>query len=140
MHMKLENQNAQLVKTGVAVLDDVLGGGLAKKRIYLLGGTPGAGKTTLSLQFLLEGVKQKESCLYITMSESKEELERVPKSHGWDLSNVHIFELISDEYLKAGGPNTFFHPSEIKMGETNQAILDEIKRINPSRVVIDSLA
>ncbi len=138
--MKLENQNAQLVKTGVTGLDIVLGGGLAKSRVYLLEGTPGAGKTTLSLQFLLEGVKQKESCLYITMSESKEELENVAESHGWDLSGVHIFELISDEYLKAGGPNTFFHPSEIEMGETNQAILDEIKRINPSRVVIDSLS
>lgn len=129
------------LKTGSAGLDDILNGGLPANRVYLVEGDPGTGKTTLALKFLLEGVVQGESVLYVTLSETKEELLAVAKSHGWSLDGVEIYELIpSEESLKTESQYTIFHPSEIELSETTNAVLEEVERIQPRRVVFDSLS
>jgi circadian clock protein KaiC len=89
--------NIERSKTGVPGLDDILNAGLIRNRLYLLSGAPGAGKTTLALQYLLEGVSRGEKCLYITLSETKEELLAGAESHGWSLDGIEIVELIADE-------------------------------------------
>ena len=128
-------------KTGVAGLDEVLCGGLPRNRLYLIQGMPGVGKTTLALQFLLEGVRQGEPVLYITLSETKEELLEVADSHQWDLSGVTLFELSAlEERLKGEVDTTFFHPSEIELQRTTQAYLEEVERVKPIRLVFDSLS
>ena len=122
-------------------MDDVLCGGLPRNRIYLIQGDPGVGKTTLALQFLLEGARLGETSLYITLSETEEELEMVAESHGWDLKKIHLFELSSvQENLKSETESTFFHPSEVELNRTTKALLDEVERVNPVRVVFDSLS
>lgn len=127
--------------TGVAGLDDVLGGGFPRNRIYLVQGDPGVGKTTLALQFLLEGVRGGETGLYITLSETREELESVADSHGWQLDQVELFELSSMQAALDGDvDNTFFHPSEVELNRTTDALLAQIERTNPTRVVFDSLS
>lgn len=130
-----------LASSGIAGLDIVLGGGFPKDHVYLVQGDPGAGKTTLSLQFLLEGVKQGEKGLYITLSETKRELQAVAQSHGWNLDEVEIHEqLVSEERLSEEEDTTLFHPSEIELGQTVARILEEVERVNPQRVVLDSLS
>src|SRR3954464_14484972 len=107
---KPESSEAFLaVRTGVSGLDDILSGGLPRNRIYLLHGDPGVGKTTLALQFLLEGMKEKEAVLYITLSETRNEIEAVAHSHGWSLEGISLFELASSEEM-ANTENTLFHP------------------------------
>jgi circadian clock protein KaiC len=134
-------QKSDLVKTGNANLDDILGGGLTKNRVYLLQGNPGAGKTTLSLQFLIEGARNGEQTLYLTLSESKDELLAVAQSHGWSLEDIEIFEILTpEEELVAQNQYTMYQPSEIQLGTTTAAILAEIERVKPSRVVLDSLS
>ena len=130
----------KIIKTGITELDDILGGGLTANRVYLLHGTPGSGKTTLSLQFLLAGVSHSEKVLYVTLSETRHELVAVAKSHGMSLSGIDIFELIADERdLDPESQYTMFQPSEIELNVTTRRIIDEIERVKPSRVVIDSL-
>jgi circadian clock protein KaiC len=124
--------------TGVAGLDDILGGGLPTDHIYLLDGEPGTGKTTLALQFLLDGMSHGERCLYVTLSESRSELTGVAESHGWDISGIEVFELsaaatIPDEY-------TLFHPAEVELQETMAAVFQVVATNNPGRVVFDSLS
>ena len=127
--------------TGVAGLDDILEGGFPANRVYLIEGDPGTGKTTLAVQFLLEGARQGESGLYITLSETKEELEGVAVSHGWNLDGINIYELTpAEDSLKTESQYTIFHPSEIELGETTSAVLKEVERTNPRRVVFDSLS
>ncbi|HUR45324.1 MAG TPA: ATPase domain-containing protein [Candidatus Saccharimonadales bacterium] len=139
MASKLER--AGLCRTGSKGLDDILGGGLPRHRLYLVEGDPGVGKTTLGLQFLLEGVKNKETCLYITLSETKDELEMVAKSHGWSLEGLHLFEFSAiEEQMKLHQGSTFFHPSEVELNQTTQTFLQEVERLNPDRVVFDSLS
>lgn len=129
------------VPTGIDGLDDILGGGLPANRLYLLQGDPGSGKTTLALQFLLEGVRQGEKVLYITLSETSEELNVIAASHGWSLAGIDLFELMaSDEYLRSESQNTIFHSAEVELTETTQALLDAVERIQPTRVVFDSLS
>ena len=129
------------VKTGVAELDDVLGGGLAPNRVYLLHGTPGSGKTTLSLQFLLEGARRGEKVLYITLSETRAELIAAATSHGLALDHIVIFELMSEDgEMDPDNQYTMFRPSEIELSRTTKALLDEVERVAPSRLVVDSLS
>lgn len=127
--------------TGIAGLDDILRGGLTKNRFYLIEGNPGVGKTTLAMQFLLEGIKRGEKCLYITLSETKEEIHAVAESHQWDLSGLSIFEVSAiEQQLMAESRNTLFPPSEIELTETIKLLIDEVERIRPSRIVFDSLS
>lgn len=132
---------ADRCKTGIEGLDDILDGGLPRNRIYLLLGRPGVGKTTMALQFLMEGVRCNERSLYITLSETKEELHEVATAHGWDLSGVDLFELSAIEaQLKSEADTTFFNPSEVELSRTTKALLDEVERVKPARVVFDSLS
>lgn len=127
--------------TGIGGLDEVLTGGFPRNRIYLIEGDPGAGKTTLAMHFLREGVAKGERGLYITLSETPEELRMVAQSHGWDLNGIEICDLAaSEESLRADAQYTLFHPSEVELGETTETILSEVDRIQPARVVVDSLS
>lgn len=128
------------ISSGVAGLDDILGGGLTSQRLYLLEGTPGTGKTTLALQFLLEGARRGEPGLYITLSETAEELRAVAASHGWSLDKLVLFELINQDGLEPEGEQSILHPSEIELGETVQDIVQRVRELRPKRVVFDSLS
>jgi circadian clock protein KaiC len=129
------------VSTGISGLDEVLPGGFPAHRLYLLEGLPGTGKTTLALQFLLEGHRAFERGLYVTLSETKEELQEVAESHGWSLDGIDLYELGSSEArLKSEQEYTVFHPEEVELTETAQSVYDEVERIKPSRVVFDSLS
>ena len=133
----------ELAATGIAGLDNVLHGGLTAERLYLVQGTPGAGKTTLALQFLLAGAAQGELGLYIALSETKEELRGVAASHNWSLDsdNLKVSELnVSEENLTVDMQYTMFHPSEVELSKTTQTVLAEVERLKPRRVVFDSLA
>lgn len=136
-----DDNRTLLLSTGVPGLDDVLGGGLTPGRLYLAEGSPGSGKTTIAMQFLMEGVRQGESVLYVTLSETADELLGVARSHGWDLKGVEIREMLpAQESLSPEEQYTVFHPSEVELGETAIRILEDVKRINPRRVVFDSLS
>jgi len=127
--------------TGIEGLDYILGGGFPINRMYLLEGDPGAGKTTMALQFLLEGARRGEPGVYATLSETEEELRDVAASHGWSLDGVTICELqTAEESLKADSQYTLFHPSEVELSETTRAVLDTVERVKPLRVVFDSLS
>jgi len=128
------------MSTGIAGLDDILNGGLTAQRVYLVEGSPGTGKTTLGLQFLREGVAREERGLYITLSETTEELLAVAQSHGWDLEGIAIHELASDNELDPDAQQSVFHPSEVELGETTQTVMEEVDRLKPVRVVFDSLS
>lgn len=130
----------ELLPSGVPGLDEVLNGGFAPGRTYLLEGLPGTGKTTLALQFLMNGRERGEVGLYITLSETKEELFAVAKSHGWNLSGIELFEPPVEEPLGADAQNTFFHTSEIELSQANKLILEVVERVKPSRLVLDSLS
>jgi circadian clock protein KaiC len=132
---------ARLLKMGVPGLDDVLGGGLTAHRLYLLEGAPGAGKTTVAIQFLREGVANGEAVLYVTLSETAQELQGVASSHGWDLTGVEVREMLpAQDALEPDDQYTMFHPSEVELGETTIRILADVDKIKPSRVVFDSLS
>jgi circadian clock protein KaiC len=141
-------QNAPQIKiptqerssTGIAGLDDILGGGLPASHLYLVEGTPGAGKTTLGLQFLRRGVQAGEKGLYITLSETAAELSTVAASHGWSLEGVEVFELVTDEGLGPDAEQSILHPSEVELGETTRGVIAAVERLKPMRVVFDSLS
>ncbi|MFE8646547.1 ATPase domain-containing protein [Sphingomonas sp. NCPPB 2930] len=126
--------------TGIAGLDDILGGGLPSHHLYLIEGSPGAGKTTLGIQFLLQGVAQGESGLYVTLSETADELRTVAASHGWSLDGLKIFELVTLEGLSPDLEQSILHPSEVELGETTRGVMAEVERSKPQRVVFDSLS
>jgi circadian clock protein KaiC len=127
-------------RTGVAGLDDILGGGLPTNHLYLLDGEPGTGKTTLALQFLLEGVAKGERGLYVTLSESAAELKSVANSHGWELDGIEIFELSKENALDLEGGYTIFHPAEVELQQTVDEVLKVVEQQNPARVAFDSLS
>lgn len=129
------------VSTGSDGLDDILGGGLDPNRMYLYEGRPGTGKTTMALQFLLRGVHDGERVLYISLSETRRELDLVAQRHGWSLQGVDIFELVPPETtLDPDRELTVFHPAEMELTETTNLIFKEVERINPTRIVLDSLS
>lgn len=141
--MITENREAvsERLSIGVQGLDEVLLGGLNPNRIYLLEGDPGTGKTTLALQFMLEGARTGEKCLYITLSETAEELRAIARSHGWSLDAITIFELTPPEAnFAADQYYTLLHPSEVELSETIKLILDRIEELQPDRIAFDSLA
>ncbi len=126
--------------TGIAGLDDVLNGGLTPERLYLVEGTPGTGKTTLGLGFLLAGAKAGESGLYITLAETEVELHAVAATHGWTLDPITIFEMVPADGLGGDHEQTLLHPSEVELGETVRAIMEKVDAVRPARVIIDSLS
>jgi circadian clock protein KaiC len=129
-------------RTGVAGFDDILHGGLISERLYLIDGNPGSGKTTFALQFLMEGVRNGEKCVYVTLSETRAELIEGAQSHGWSMDGIEIVELVPDhqEELHGDGQLTMIQPSDVELSETMRKILAEIERTNPQRIVFDSLS
>lgn len=135
------NETEQKCTSGVPGLDQVLCGGLPAHRLYLVDGNPGVGKTTLALQFLLEGVRQGEQCLYVTLSETKAELDAVAASHGWNLDGISIIELSEIEgALATKSQNSLFQPAEVELTHLSALLLDRIAAIKPSRFALDSLS
>jgi len=127
--------------TGISGLDSVLQGGLIAHQLYLVEGNPGSGKTTLSLQFLIEGARQGERCLYITLSETEKELRAGASTHGWDLAGIDIVELVAnEETLEREAQVTMYHPSEVELGDLTKSVLEAVEKVRPSRVVFDSLS
>lgn len=136
-----QNMPEDLAATGISGLDEILGGGFTPHHLYLVEGVPGSGKTTLALQFLLDGVRRGEPVLYVTLSETTEELTAVAASHGWTLDGITLRELVSSaESLLPDEQYTMFHPSEVELGEATKSILTIVDQIKPSRVVFDSLS
>jgi circadian clock protein KaiC len=131
---------AKKCRSGVPGLDEILNGGLPRNHLYLLQGRPGTGKTTMALQFLLEGAKEGEKVLYITFSETALELETVAASHGFDLSQLAVLELSAISASRGSDSQTLFHPSEIELNRVISIVLNKIEEVNPSRVVFDSVS
>src|SRR5688500_677114 len=126
--------------TGIAGLDEILGGGLPSRHLYLIDGEPGTGKTTLALQFLLAGAKHGARGLYVTLSETRAELTEVAASHGWSLDSVDVFELSAAEIGATDEGYTLFHPAEIELQQTMDAVLASVERSGATLIVLDSLS
>ncbi|HEV7254792.1 MAG TPA: ATPase domain-containing protein [Mesorhizobium sp.] len=133
-------QTGPYASIGIAGLDEILGGGLTPERLYLIEGTPGTGKTTLGLGFLLVGAEQGENGLYITLSETENELRAVAHTHGWSLDEIELFELVPESGLSEEHEQTLLHPSEVELGETVRGIMAKVDELRPRRVVLDSLS
>ena len=141
MNDRIGDIGPERISTGIAGLDDILCGGLDSDRLYLVEGTPGTGKTTLALQYLLEGSKKGEKGLYVTLSESEKELRTVAARHGWSLDALSIFELVPPEAsLDPEREQTLFHPAELELSETSKLIFERVAELKPLRVVFDSLS
>ena len=126
---------------GIAGLDDILNGGIERNRLYLVEGNPGTGKTTMAVQFLIEGQRAGEKTLYVTLSETEEELRATAIAHGWDLSGISMFELVPPEsLLDESQQQSLLYSSDLELGETTRAVFDIVERMKPDRVVIDSLS
>ncbi len=136
--MKTSMEN--VAPTGIDGLDDILNGGFTPERLYLIEGTPGTGKTTLGLGFLLRGAKDGQSGLYITLAETEVELRAVAETHGWSLDPITIFEMVPADGLGDDHEQTLLHPSEVELGETVRAIMAKVDELRPARVIIDSLS
>ena len=128
--------------TGIDGLDAILGGGLARNRLHLLEGSPGTGKTTIALQFLLAGAEAGEAGIYVSLAETENELRDGARSHGWSIdSKIEIFELVPPEsVLDPDQHQSLLYSSDLELGETVQRIFASIERLKPKRIVIDSLS
>jgi circadian clock protein KaiC len=128
--------------TGIPGLDDILRGGLTRGHLFLLEGEPGAGKTTIALQFLLEGALRGERCLYISLSETERELRGTIASHGWTLPESVVIQELgpSDNALSEDRQQSLLYASDLELGETTRQIFETVDRIRPARVVLDSLS
>jgi circadian clock protein KaiC len=137
----MNGNSEKTLSTGIAGLDDILRGGLARGFLYLIEGNPGAGKTTLALQFLIEGAKRGEKGLYISLAESEPELRHVAASHGMNLENVEICKISPPEIAgETGQQYTVFQPAEVELADVLETILAKVRDICPSRVIIDSMS
>jgi len=130
------------IPSGIPGLDGILCGGFSPGRLHLVEGTPGVGKTTLAMQFLMEGARQGERCLYVTLSETRDEMDAVAQSHGWSLEGIDIIELSKIEAMLGGAhaQNTLFQPAEVELGRLAELLNKEYERIKPKRMVLDSLS
>src|SRR5579863_7377664 len=136
----MTNDNQKRLSTGIEGLDDILHGGLAKSFLYLIEGNPGAGKTTLALQFLIEGAARGEKGLYISLAESESELHHVAQSHGFNLDKVTIAKISPPELSGTDQEYTVFQPAEVELADVLETILVKVREVAPSRVVIDSMS
>ena len=126
---------------GIVGLDDITAGGLARGRLFLLEGSPGTGKTTIATQFLMAGAAAGERALYITLSETEDELRAGAQSHGWSLEGIDIFELVPPEsLLDEQQQQSLLYSSDLELGETTKRIFEAFERVKPQRVVLDSLS
>lgn len=126
---------------GIQGLDNILAGGLERDRVYLLEGNPGTGKTTAAMRFLMEGAQRGEASLYITLSETEDELRGTARSHEWSLDGVAIFELVPPEsLLDEQQQQSLLYSSDLELGETTRMIFEQVEAVKPQRVVIDSLS
>src|ERR1041385_1103733 len=127
--------------SGVPGLDEILCGGLPADCFFLVEGDPGAGKTTLALQFLLEGVRRGERTLYVTLSEARTELLSVARSHRWSLDGIELLEMSAiEKFIQPQAQTTVFHPSEIELSKVTELLLEQTRKIKPNRAVFDSLS
>jgi len=137
----MQQSTTEDARTGIIGLDDVLSGGLDRSRVFLLEGSPGTGKTTIALQFLITGVAAGERCLYITLSETEDELRAAAASHDLSVGGVEIFELIPPEnLLDEDQQQSLLYSSDLELGETTKRIFEAFERVKPHRVVLDSLS
>ena len=137
----MNDESQTRLSTGIEGLDDILRGGLAKGFLYLVEGNPGAGKTTLALQFLIEGAKRGEKGLYISLAESEAELRHVAASHGMNLENVEICKISPPEIAgETGQQYTVFQPAEVELADVLETILSKVRDLAPSRIIIDSMS
>ena len=134
--------NTSRAATGVAGLDGILTGGFVRRRVYLVEGSPGTGKTTIALQFLIEGARRGETGLYITLSETEEELRDGADSHGWEIPpGIKIYEVVPPESLLDGNQQqSILYSSDLELGETTRRIFEAVERVKPVRIVLDSLS
>jgi circadian clock protein KaiC len=136
-----KSKTTDRLSSGIEELDHILGGGFPAKRLFLVEGAPGSGKTTLALQFLLAGAKNSQKGFYVTFSESEDEIRAVAESHGWALDGIHLQELSTlGQRLKNEEQYTVFQPAEVELSETVRRVIDDVRRLKPRRVVIDSLS
>lgn len=139
--MSPKDDSLPRLSTGISGLDNILHGGLAKGFLYLIEGNPGAGKTTLALQFLIAGAKNGEKGLYLSLAESEAELRHVAASHGMDLDNVEICKISPPEISgEAGQHYTVFQPAEVELSDVLETILGKVREVKPSRIIIDSMS
>lgn len=141
MARECEGATAPKAALGIDGLDDITGGGLTRQRLFLLEGSPGTGKTTIASQFLIAGVAAGEKCLYITLSETEEELREGAASHGWSLEGIEIFELVPPEnLLDDQQQQSLLYSSDLELGETTKRVFEAMERVKPDRLVVDSLS
>ena len=140
MHGTSIDEIGTRLPTGTPGLDIVLHGGLTPNRLYLVEGTPGSGKTTLALKFLMDGREHGKRGLYITLSETEEELRASSRSHGWSLEGIDLFEMVDEYEFGSDHEQSLLHPSEVELGETVRRVIELVEKINPACVVLDSLS
>ena len=137
----MASRKIERTSTGIPGVDSILQGGLPRGQMFLIDGSPGVGKTTFALQFLLEGVRREERCLYVTLSETRAELEAVADSHGWKLDGIDVIELSQVEsHFGSNAKNTLFQPAEVELTSLAKLLLETFDRVAPARMVLDSLS